>query len=76
MEDFYFAGGLPALLASSATISILDRPTVNGRTLGEAIAGAECWNDDVIRARRSRRAARKGARWRSSRAISRPTGRS
>ena len=23
--------------------------TVNGRTLGENIAGAECWNDDVIR---------------------------
>ena len=24
-------------------------PTVNGRALGENLAGAECWNDDVIR---------------------------
>ncbi|MDO5604841.1 MAG: L-arabinonate dehydratase [Paracoccus sp. (in: a-proteobacteria)] len=50
MEDFWFAGGLTALLRKVAHHLDLDRPTVAGVTLGQAIAGAECWNDDVIRA--------------------------
>lgn len=50
MEDFYFAGGLPALLRKCAAHLDLAAATVNGRTLGENIAGAECWNDEVIRA--------------------------
>jgi dihydroxy-acid dehydratase len=49
MEDFYFAGGLLALLKKFERHLDLDRPTVNGRTLGENIADAECWNDEVIR---------------------------
>jgi dihydroxy-acid dehydratase len=52
MEDFYFAGGLRALLAQLATVPgalHLDRPTVSGGTFGEQIAGAEVYNDDVIR---------------------------
>jgi dihydroxy-acid dehydratase len=49
MEDFYFAGGVNALLRKLSRHLSLDRPTVNGRTLGENIADAECWNDDVIR---------------------------
>jgi len=49
MEDFYFAGGLNALLRKVSHHLHLDRPTVNGRTLGENIAAAECWNDEVIR---------------------------
>ena len=49
MEDFYFAGGLPALLRKLEAHLKPDAPTVNGLTLGENIAGAECWNDDVIR---------------------------
>jgi dihydroxy-acid dehydratase len=49
MEDFYFAGGINALLRKLSRHLSLDRPTVNGRTLGENIADAECWNDDVIR---------------------------
>lgn len=49
MEDFYFAGGLNALLRKVSHHLHLDRPTVNGRTLGENIATAECWNDEVIR---------------------------
>jgi dihydroxy-acid dehydratase len=49
MEDFYFAGGLLALLKKLESHLDRDAPTVNGRTLGENIAGAECWNDDVIR---------------------------
>ncbi|WDZ81755.1 L-arabinonate dehydratase (plasmid) [Ensifer adhaerens] len=49
MEDFYFAGGINALLKKLSRHLTLDRPTVNGRTLGENIAPADCWNDDVIR---------------------------
>ncbi|MGN6768043.1 MAG: dihydroxy-acid dehydratase, partial [Rhizobiaceae bacterium] len=49
MEDFYFAGGMKALLARIGEHLDLTAVTVEGRTLGEAIAGAECWNDDVIR---------------------------
>jgi dihydroxy-acid dehydratase len=49
MEDFWFAGGLPALLAKLAPLLQLDAPTVNGRTLGENIAGAACYDDDIIR---------------------------
>ncbi|ULJ75712.1 L-arabinonate dehydratase [Rhizobium gallicum] len=49
MEDFYLAGGLLALLNKFSRHLDLTRPTVNGHTLGENIAGADCWNDDVIR---------------------------
>ncbi|WP_378942058.1 L-arabinonate dehydratase [Mesorhizobium sp. ANAO-SY3R2] len=49
MEDFYFAGGLLALLKKFAHQLDLSRPCVNGRTLGENLEGVECWNDDVIR---------------------------
>jgi dihydroxy-acid dehydratase len=52
MEDFYYAGGLRALLSQLATVPgalHLDRPTVSGGTFGEQIAGAEVYNDDVIR---------------------------
>jgi dihydroxy-acid dehydratase len=51
MEDFYYAGGLRALLGELNGTLRLDRPTVNGRTLGENIAGAKVYNDDVIRRR-------------------------
>jgi len=51
MEDFYYAGGLPALLAALGDLVDRAAPTVNGRTLGENIAGAKTWNDDVIRPR-------------------------
>ena len=49
MEDFYFAGGLRALQKTLAPHLDLDALTVNGRTLGENIATAEVFNDDVIR---------------------------
>lgn len=49
MEDFYFAGGLPALLAKIADRLELDCLTVEGRTLGQAIAAAPCYDDAVIR---------------------------
>ena len=49
MEDFYYAGGLPALLAQLAPRLHLDALTVTGRTLGEVIAGAQIHAPDVIR---------------------------
>ena len=51
MEDFYYAGGLRALLRQIGDLLDLDCPTVNGRTLGENIANAEVFNDEVIRSR-------------------------
>jgi dihydroxy-acid dehydratase len=49
MEDFYYAGGLRALLSQISELLHLDCATVNGRTLGENIAGAKVCNADVIR---------------------------
>ena len=49
MEDFYYAGGLPALLRAMSPHLDLGCATVTGQTLGEAIAGAEIYNADVIR---------------------------
>jgi dihydroxy-acid dehydratase len=49
MEDFYYAGGLPALLRRIEAHLHRDVLTVNGRTLAENIAEAEVFNDDVIR---------------------------
>jgi dihydroxy-acid dehydratase len=51
MEDFYYAGGLRALLAELGDLLHLDCPTVNGRTLGENLAGARIFNEEVIRTR-------------------------
>jgi len=51
MEDFYYAGGLRAALASIGDLLSLDAKTVNGRTLGDNIGGAEVFNADVIRPR-------------------------
>ncbi|XUM23426.1 L-arabinonate dehydratase [Bradyrhizobium oligotrophicum S58] len=49
MEDFYYAGGLPGLMSRMKEHLHLDCLTVNGRTLGDNIAGAGVYNDDVIR---------------------------
>ena len=49
MEDFYYAGGVPAVLREIAPHLDLDALTVNGRTLGQNISDAPCWNRDVIR---------------------------
>jgi dihydroxy-acid dehydratase len=49
MEDFYYAGGLPALLRSLSSHLELECATVTGTTLGENIAGSEIYNSDVIR---------------------------
>jgi dihydroxy-acid dehydratase len=49
MEDFFYAGGLPALLKRIEDHLQTDARSVNGKTIGENIAGAEVFNDDVIR---------------------------
>ena len=49
MEDFYYAGGLRALLNNVQGLIDPGARTANGRTLGENIAGAKIFNDDVIR---------------------------
>ncbi|BCQ28098.1 dihydroxy-acid dehydratase (plasmid) [Caballeronia sp. NK8] len=51
MEDFFYAGGLRALLAELGELIDGSQLTVNGATLGENIAGAEIFDDDVIRRR-------------------------
>jgi dihydroxy-acid dehydratase len=49
MEDFYYAGGLRALMSQLG--DKLDRTvlTVTGQTLGDGLVGAEVFNADVIR---------------------------
>src|ERR1700730_670505 len=49
MEDFYYSGGLSALLKTLASHLHLQSLTVTGKTLGENIASSEIYNADVIR---------------------------
>jgi dihydroxy-acid dehydratase len=49
MEDFFYAGGLPGLMMRIKDHLDLDAMTVTGKTLGENIANAGVYNDDVIR---------------------------
>jgi len=51
MEDFYYAGGLRALLAELKDLLHLGARTVNGKTLGENLQEAKIYNADVIRPR-------------------------
>ncbi|MFF5345204.1 L-arabinonate dehydratase [Streptomyces althioticus] len=51
MEDFHFAGGLPAFLSRIPDLLHLDRPTVCHDTLRDQLAGARVHDDDVIRTR-------------------------
>jgi len=48
MEDFFYAGGLRALLHEIGDLLSLGERTANGRTLGENIATAEVFNREVI----------------------------
>jgi len=48
MEDFYYAGGLRALMQRIHDLLVLDARTIGGGTLGDAIGEAEVFNDDVI----------------------------
>ncbi|MGA2231029.1 MAG: L-arabinonate dehydratase [Tepidisphaeraceae bacterium] len=49
MQDFHDAGGLLGLQSRIKHLLHLDCPTVNGKTLGENLAGAGVYSDDVIR---------------------------
>jgi len=51
MEDFYYAGGVPAVVRELAEVIHRDALTVNGKTMGENTADAPCWNREVIRER-------------------------
>jgi dihydroxy-acid dehydratase len=51
MEDFHYAGGLPAVVRTLGENGLLNRDvmTVNGLTIWENCADAPRWNTDVIR---------------------------
>jgi len=49
MEDFYYAGGLRALMQQLKERLHLEALTINGRTVRENLDGAEVFNPDVIR---------------------------
>ncbi|MFX4223768.1 MAG: IlvD/Edd family dehydratase [Thalassobaculum sp.] len=48
MEDFYYAGGLPAVLKEIGDFLHKDAVTANGKTIWENVQDAECYNRDVI----------------------------
>jgi L-arabonate dehydrase len=51
MEDFYYAGGVPAVVRALDELIHKDALTVNGKTMGENTANAPCWNSEVIHGR-------------------------
>jgi len=51
MEDFFYAGGLRALMSEIKDLLHMDALTVNGRTVGENLEGARVVNPEVIRPR-------------------------
>ncbi len=68
MEDYYYAGGLPAVMRALGEHGMLDKDalTVTGQTMWENVKDAPNWNTDVIRelgqpAHRARRHGRAAA---------------
>ena len=51
MEDFFYAGGLPAVLRELGEAGVLHRDalTANGQSIWKNVREAPCWNRDVIR---------------------------
>jgi dihydroxy-acid dehydratase len=49
MEDFYYAGGLPAVMREIQNLLHTEALTANGKTIGENIAQAPCYNREVIK---------------------------
>ena len=49
MEDFYYAGGLPAVMKELLPLLDSSALTVSGKTIGEDLSQARCVNSDVIR---------------------------
>ena len=50
MEDFYYAGGLPAVIRELETVLDQSALSVNGKTLWDNCKNAQNWNRDVIHA--------------------------
>ena len=48
MEDFYYAGGVPAVMKELSPVLHLDAMTVSGKTIGDEIANAPCYDREVI----------------------------
>ena len=48
MEDFFQAGGVTAVMRDILPLLYGDAPAVNGKTLAENVAGAECFRREVI----------------------------
>lgn len=48
MEDIFYAGGLPALMQEMKHLLHLNALTVTGKTLGENIENAQCYDRNVI----------------------------
>jgi L-arabonate dehydrase len=51
MEDFYYAGGLPAIIRMLGEKNLLNKDalTVNGKSIWENCKEAQTWNTEVIR---------------------------
>lgn len=52
MEEFYYAGGVPAVMRRLGEANLLPHPealTVTGRSLWDNVQDAPCFNDEVIR---------------------------
>ncbi|MEO8558145.1 MAG: L-arabinonate dehydratase [Rhodospirillales bacterium] len=48
MEDFYYAGGLPAVMREVGSMLHKNALTANGKTIWDNVKDAKCWNHDVI----------------------------
>ncbi|GAB3884329.1 IlvD/Edd family dehydratase [Microbispora bryophytorum] len=48
MEDFAYAGGLPAVMQEIASLLHTDHVTVSGKSVADNISGVQCWNREVI----------------------------
>jgi dihydroxy-acid dehydratase len=48
MEDFYYAGGLTALMHRISDLLDGERVTVNGKTVGENVSGSQVFDERVI----------------------------
>jgi len=49
MEDFCYAGGIPAVMRALGDLLHTGHTGVSGRSIADIAAAAECWNSDVIR---------------------------
>ncbi len=49
MEEFYYAGGLPVVIQELGKLIHEHAMTVNGKTMGENVKDAVCYNRDIIR---------------------------